>query len=657
MRDRPGRVRQRRFCRRSPVAGGSEPFEGSASDVQAERFRQDTPGPGGVKLWAHMPVDKPRNPQRVPYLPRRGSGGEAACAPRDHVRGPQHVNTDHPAALTWTLAVVAFVGLLLGGCASAERKATDRMLELNRSALADLKKGRPADARKLLLEAERVGEEAGMTDGPVVARTHLALGSVYSASPRDRKKAVAHMSRALAADPAVRLGSTLGTPAARRALAAAKAERVAASKAGRAPEPPPPLVAREEKPARPEPPVREARPREEKQARVRRSPPPPREEAPARVETPSREEKQAEERLAQDRGDRGDRGDKGEAPAEERRPRADGEEPDLPANIPDDLYCPVPEQTPPDEPLTLRCVLRPGVRAGRLTLHYRPAGSETFTDVPMARSRKGWFRGVVPASAATGKSLQYYVEGSVAPKLTSGNSDSPNLVMVREGADPTTEATMAVAGHEADEPPTIEDENPLAEIEKERAREGVHVRAQRRLWAGLGLGRGWGWQGGGPLEFRQDQAVAAGMLAGGLGQLLPEVGYQWSERMAFSLQLRFQFLPTEGSGDPTPGKPAVKAIAALARATYAVGDGNLRGFGSLAVGGGDGFRLKVAPNRQTGLVRSDTIRGGPLLGGAGGGVIYHINPHVAWPTELRALAGFPDVAVSVELTTGLEVAF
>ena len=73
-----------------------------------------------------------------------------------------------------------------------------------------------------------------------------------------------------------------------------------------------------------------------------------------------------------------------------------------------------------------------------------------------------------------------------------------------------------------------------------------------------------------------------------------------------------------------------------------MGDGNLRGFGSLAVGGGSGFRLKVAPDRRTGLVRSDTVRGGPFLGGAGGGVIYHINPHIAWPTELRALAGFPD---------------
>jgi hypothetical protein len=553
------------------------------------------------------------------------------------------VRRELSAALTLAVALLALMGSILAGCASSERKATDRMLELNRAALADLKKGRQPEARKHLLEAERVGDEAGLTEGAVVARTQLALGSVYSASPRERKKAVAHMSRALAADPQVRLGSTLGTPAARRALAAAKAERAAASKAGRSPDPPPPPVAREERPPRPEP-VREPKPA----PRVA--------DKPARPPAPARDEKLAEDRLARDRGEDREKA-RAEAPAAERRPRADGEDPDLPANIPEDLFCPVPDQTPPDEPLTLRCVLRPGVRAGRLTLHYRPAGSESFTDVPMAKSRKGWYRGVVPASAAIGKSLQYYVEGSAAPKLTSGNSDSPNLVMVREGADASAEATAAVAGREEDEPPTIEDENPLAEIEKERAREGVHVRSERRLWAGLALGKGMGWQGGGPLEFRKDQEVAAGTLGGGLVQLLPEIGYQWTERLALSLQLRVQFVPTEGSGDPTPGKPAERAIAALVRATYAVGDGNVRGFGSLAVGGGDGFRLKVAPNRQTGLVRSDTVRGGPFLAGAGGGVIYHFNPHVAWPTELRALAGVPDIALSVELTSGIEVSF
>jgi hypothetical protein len=568
--------------------------------------------------------------------------------PKDPARGPQlTVRRELSAALTLAAALMALVGSLLAGCASSERKATDRMLELNRAALADLKKGRQADARKHLLEAERVGDEAGLSEGAVVARTQLALGSVYSAAPRERKKAVAHMSRALAADPQVRLGSTLGTPAARRALAAAKAERAAASKAGRPPEPPPPPVAREERPPRPEP-VREPKPA----PRVV--------EKPARPPAPSRDEKLAEERLARDRGEAREEeraAARAEAPAEERRPRADGEDPDLPADIPQDLYCPVPDQTPPDEPLTLRCVLRPGVRAGRLTLHYRPAGSETFTDVPMAKSRKGWYRGVVPASAAIGKSLQYYVEGSAAPKLTSGSSDSPNLVMVHEGADAAAEATMAVAGREEDEPPTIEDENPLAEIEKERAREGLRIRPERRLWAGLGLGKGMGWQPGGSLEFRQMQEVGAGVLSGGLGHLQPEIGYQWSERTAFSLQLRFQFVPTEGSGDPTPGKPAVRAISALARATYGIGDGNVRGFGSVAMGGGDGFRLKVPPDRQRDLVRSDTVRGGPFLAGAGGGVIYHFNPHVAWPTELRALAGFPDVALSVELTSGIEVAF
>ena len=342
----------------------------------------------------------------------------------------------HPAALTSPPHLIACALVALVGCGSSQRKATDRMLELNRAALADLKKGRQAEARKHLLEAERVGEEAGMTDGAVVARTQLALGSVYSASPRDRKKAVAHMSRALAADPAVRLGSTLGTPAARRALAAAKAERAAALKAGRSPEPPPPPVAqREEREVRPPPPpppprdgeapggeaeARETRPClavEAAQAGAapsaggdargpspRRVPnPPPRWGAPGRRSGP----RSAWPRIGAIGGPGGRR-------VGRRGPTA--KIPICPRTSPQDLYCPVPEQTPPDEPLTLRCVLRPGVRAGRLTLHYRPAGSESFTDVPMARSRKGWYRGVVPASAATGKTLQYYVEGSVAPE-------------------------------------------------------------------------------------------------------------------------------------------------------------------------------------------------------------------------------------------------
>ena len=331
----------------------------------------------------------------------------------------------------------------------------------------------------------------------------------------------------------------------------------------------------------------------------------------------------------------------------------------MPAQIAEPLFCPVPEQTPPEQALTLRCLLQPGIRAGRLNLYYRPAGSEAFTALPMARSRKGWYGAVVPASATTGKSLQFYVEGSATPRLNSGSSDSPNLIMVRDGAEPVGEGVLAAAGRsEADEPPALrEEENPLAEIERERESEGKHVRSAGRMWLGLGLGSAYGWQAGGPLEFRRDQAVAAGMLAGGLAHLLPELGYQLNDRLSVSLQLRLQYIPTEGSGDATQGKPATRAFAALLRGSYSLSEGNLRPFFSAAVGGGDGFRLKVAPSRSSGLVRSDTVRGGPAVAGGGAGLVYHFSSHFAWPTEVRALVGLPDLAAAVEVATGIEVAF
>ena len=130
--------------------------------------------------------------------------------------------------------------LLAVGCASAERKAIGQMEELNQAALASLKKGRASEARKQLLEAVRVAKDAELDDvaeaAPVLARTQVALGAVYAGPLKDRKKAAAHMGRAVQADPQVRLTGPLATPAARRALAAAKADRKGqASKAGAEP--------------------------------------------------------------------------------------------------------------------------------------------------------------------------------------------------------------------------------------------------------------------------------------------------------------------------------------------------------------------------------------------------------------------------------------
>jgi hypothetical protein len=178
------------------------------------------------------------------------------------------------------------------------------------------------------------------------------------------------------------------------------------------------------------------------------------------------------------------------------------------------------------------------------------------------------------------------------------------------------------------------------------------------VFVGFGLGSGYGWQPGGSLEFRKDKEVAAGPLSGGLINLLPEIGYQLTDDLALSMQARLQFVPSEGSGDPNAGAPVEKAYAVLLRAVYAFGTTtNLRPFFSACVGGGDGFRLRVPRDPDAQLVRSDTVRGGPLLGGAGIGFAYHFNTHAAWTTELRLITGLPTLAAVADLSTGLEVGF
>lgn len=498
------------------------------------------------------------------------------------------------------------------GC--AQRRAAQQMQDLNQAALADLRKGKASDAKKELLEAVRVGKDAGLDSDPVMAQTHLALGAIYAVSPKEADRAAAHFGEALAITPDAKLPKVLSTAASRKALAKAKAaaradkdkEKAEAKSETKA-------EAKSETKAEAEKPAKKAEP----------LPPPPAPEVAVAEPAPPPKRKKASE-------------------------------PDLPAEIREPLQCVSPDQTPPNHEVTLRCV--PRGRVGKVALFYRSAGSETFTEVPMPRTPKGWYVAVVPASAVTGKSLQYYMESSGGAQVHNGSSDSPNLLLVRADAPAGDEENK-----DGDQPPPggHEDENPLASIEHEQevAQLDLHRRTPGSVFVGFGLGTGYGYTIGHALEFRTDQEVGAGPLSGGLLHLLPELGYQWDDHLAFSVQVRLQYIPTEGSGDATPGAPATKALAVLLRGVYAVGEGNWRGFLSGVAGGGDGFRLKVPPQPAANLPRSDTVRGGPVVVGAGAGFAYHFNRHVAWPTEARLLLGVPSIAAVVEISTGVELGF
>ncbi|HEY0709584.1 MAG TPA: tetratricopeptide repeat protein [Polyangia bacterium] len=509
------------------------------------------------------------------------------------------------------------------GCGHAEDEAIAEMERLQKNAIASLKKGKPQDARRDLLEAVRVGNEAGLEDEPVMANAHLALGSVY-VTLKQPKRAAAHLNAAIERDPEIALKGTLATPAAKKALASVRAGEKLAPATKPAPAATPAVA---DAPAKADPPAAPA--------------PAPAAPEPAPVAAPA-----APAPVAA-------------APAAPKVAVVAG-----PPREP--LSCRIPDEAPPESEVFLRCSVRPDVKITRLLLHYRPAGQELFKEVTMARNKRGGYTGAIPAEATLGKSLQYFIEARGPTKIENGNADSPNLILVREGAAPATRTDpfpgkgMRTEDDDEDRR-SSENEDPLAEIAKERElerdREGTHRRLAGAVFVGFGLGSGYGYQTGGSLEFRKEKSVAAGPLSGGLVALRPEVGYQLSDDLALSVQARLQFIPAQGSGDGTPGSPIESAHSILLRATQAFGSGNLRTTGSVVLGAGQGFRLRVPRDPDANLARSDTVRGGPVLAGAGFGLAYHASTHVAWTFEARALVGLPKIAALAELAAGVEVGF
>ena len=528
--------------------------------------------------------------------------------------------------------------LLSGACASTSTDTASRkMLDLNREALDAYQAGKLAHARDLLTEAVTVGKKNGLTKHNTMARTYLDLGAIYLAM-NERDKGLRQLGLALRIQPDIEPSDQIATAPVKKALARARTE--VEKRRGQAAHEKP-----EEKEPPPAPPPRKHEtppPR----AVVKATPPPaPKITPPPPVEKPAPPEKPA-------------------PVVAKEAPPPDDEEPDLPANVPQPLYCPTPDEAPPAAEIALRCVPRPGISFNRIVLFYRSAGSEIFTPVPMLRSRKGWYSGMVPASAVVGKSLQYYVEAQIPGKkaaTSNGQSDSPNLLSIREGAAQVGKGTLAAAHFKKEPTAAAKEENPLLEAEREReelaGESADHRRRPHAIFLGAGIGSAYGWHLKRVLEFRTEQAVAGGFSPGSLLQVTPELGYQYDERTAYSLQLRYQYIPETGSGDTKMGHPQHSAWAVLARACRLFGAGNLQPFVTGTAGGGQGFRLVVPPHPEAGVTRNDTIRGGPLVIGPGAGFVYNVTRNFAWATEVRVLAGLPDLAVMAELSTGGQLAF
>lgn len=89
--------------------------------------------------------------------------------------------------------------------------AHDKMVQLNKQAIADVDDLEWDRAKKLLLDALIVGKRAGLEAHPLMARTYLHLGAVYVTGFKNRAKAGYCFVRALEIAPDIKLSPAMAT--------------------------------------------------------------------------------------------------------------------------------------------------------------------------------------------------------------------------------------------------------------------------------------------------------------------------------------------------------------------------------------------------------------------------------------------------------------
>jgi hypothetical protein len=402
-------------------------------------------------------------------------------------------------------------------------------------------------------------------------------------------------------------------------------------------------------------------------AAVPAPPPPP----PARAEPPL--EPEAPPPPAPTSGGRRRRAPIMEAePAPPRPPveEEDSGEPDLPARV-NVLECPTKDETPPDRSVLVRCAMAPNLPVSKLFLLYLEPGADEFSSVSMEKTPKGWFAAKIPKKAVTGTSLRFYVEGrndKGKAIVSNGRADSPNLMLIRETGAAETERELGVKRRKEENPFDEPDPNRprhfLGHIDKSKI--GLDTRyGNRRWWIGLGLGSGFGFAPASGLESLPalSSRYSSGGAWAGLGHLAPEVGYQFNPNFAMSIEGRNQYIPQTSHFSSFA---ATGANAVLVKAILYSKQSRARFFGAVAAGGGEGFRLIAHP--AAGLPPlsggdqqypdfKDTVRGGPVVAGVGGGFLYEISKGVSWMAEVNALTGFPKFAAVADLNTGFQINF
>jgi hypothetical protein len=533
-------------------------------------------------------------------------------------------------SLAVSFASLGAVALSARPAFAQDQAAVDKLVQMNKKALDDYDTLDWDAAKRILLDALVAGKKAGLDNHPVMGRTYIHLGAIYITGFHNRDKGMQSFARALEIDPSIQLSKGIETAEVTAAFAEAQrnARGGGASSGGGGDDdnPPPP-------------------PKKKRRGPIME----------------------------------GDDASSDDQPKPRKRHRSGDDEPDLPAHI-GALDCPEPDEAIIDKPLTVRCALAPNLPVASVYLMYRAPDKETYNEVLMTKTPKGWLQAKIPKKAVTGKSIQFYFEGRNAagkPVVANGGADSPNIALVVE-EEAKGEASEAGTGQEPEENPLDDpEENQRRHIHlghADKEREGLDTRyGKRKWWIGIGIGSGYGYAKGNGFEavnkstemicaptmpscvpFRSLQsAFVPGLAFAGLGQLEPEFGYAFNPGMALAVTGRLQYtgIPSKYSEFAARG-----AIGVLAKLLFYTKQSQLRFyFGPLA--GGGNFRFVGYPDAGATNAFSDfkdTIDAGPLLVGALFGVYYEASKTVSLVGELNEIVGLPTIGAVTDINVGLQ---
>jgi len=291
--------------------------------------------------------------------------------------------------------------------------------------------------------------------------------------------------------------------------------------------------------------------------------------------------------------------------------------------------------------------VQPDVKFDKMVLAYRPEGAAEFLGREMKAVAEGRYGAEIPTTATLGATVAYYVEADDADGnavATKGTVDNP-LVINLGGAKAAVHKTEGEGEEEEDEEP------------------------DHQYFVGFMLGSGFGWATG-TGDTNHDVSISpAGIAPATLLQIAPEFGYWLTSSLMLSVQLRYQIIT--GTVDPyfngVDYKTAKYAFAAFAKATWKLGDdeGSLHPFFSL-MGGGGYIRHVVtlhptrAPTGCGPMMNQscvDTIQGGPILVGPGGGIFYDLTDNLSLVGQANAVLGFWDFTFNLDINIGIAYGF